>query len=97
MVVISSLGLANKLCASLGGNYCSGESYRAPLLPDPLDRWDTQKQKVLAYGNVSAEQPGEVRCLAAAGEIGREEALLRPSPLDPGHRRNSLEQNNNDS
>lgn len=33
MVVISLLGLANKFCASLRGNYRAGESYWVPWLP----------------------------------------------------------------
>lgn len=88
MVVISLLGLANQFCASLRGNYRAGEELLNALAPDPLDRWDTQKQKLSAYGNGSAEQPGGG--LAVAQEIGRKPSLLRQSPLNTGHRESSL-------
>lgn len=47
-----------------------------------------QKQKVSAYGNLSAEQPGG--CLAVAGEIAGRQPLVRPAPLNAGHRKRSL-------
>lgn len=88
MVVISLLGLANKFRASLRGNYCAGESYRAPWLQ--IHRTDgTPRNK--RYRHMAmyllSNQEG---CLAVAGETGRKQPLLRQSPLDTGHRKDSL-------